>query len=138
MREQHDRLVEQYLARVEQATASLPQQSRDELLSDLREHIDAALAESPSKSEADVRAILERLGDPEEIAAAAGSSPTGTDPAYAPGSRKKRVWLGIGIVAAVVIGIVALCGLVFFSTTERSALSDTSTLERLTEDLSAH
>lgn len=60
-------LVRQYLATVEREAGALPADRRQELVSDLAEHIEIALAERPG-SGAD---ILRALGDPRDIAATA-------------------------------------------------------------------
>jgi hypothetical protein len=66
----------------------LPAERRDEILAEIEEHIAEDLAERPAATEADVRNVLERVGDPEDIAAEArrryGISPPRrrwTDPA---------------------------------------------------------
>jgi hypothetical protein len=46
----------------------LPRSRRQELLGEIHEHIDSALAESPAHDEAEVRNVLDRLGDPADIA----------------------------------------------------------------------
>ena len=66
-----DHLVAAYLARVERAADRLPAARREELLGDLREHIEIVRAESGAETEAQIRTILDRLGDPETIVAAA-------------------------------------------------------------------
>ena len=71
MMTQTDELVAAYLARVERAASRLPAARREELLGDLREHIEIARAQSEAVTEAQVRTILDRLGDPESIVAAA-------------------------------------------------------------------
>jgi len=63
--------VSEYMARVRTAAGGLPPRQRDELLRDLREHIDTARQDLPSESEAEVRDILDRLGDPFDIVEAA-------------------------------------------------------------------
>lgn len=60
-------LVQQYLAAVERETSALPADRRQELVSDLAEHIEIALAERPGSS----RDILRELGDPRTIATTA-------------------------------------------------------------------
>jgi hypothetical protein len=47
----------------------LPHLERDELIAEIREHLDCGLA--PDASEADVRNLLDDLGDPADIVAAA-------------------------------------------------------------------
>jgi hypothetical protein len=69
-----ERLVEDYLTAVARACAGLPTPVRVELLADLREHITVAKAELPEQTEAAVRVILARLGDPAAIAAEARAS----------------------------------------------------------------
>jgi hypothetical protein len=73
-------LVENYLRRLEAAARPLPRHERDELVTEIRGHIAAALASDAS--EADVRNVLDQLGDPVDIAVAAG-------PAAAPGGTKR-------------------------------------------------
>ena len=65
-----DVLVRDYLGRLEAAAAVLPASRREELASEVREHIDTALAEAGRNDEVTVRNILGRLGSPEEIVAA--------------------------------------------------------------------
>ena len=80
-----DVLVRDYLGRLEAAAAVLPVNRREELAAEVREHIDAALAEAGRSDEVTVRNILERLGSPEEIVAAeAGQSGTPGGAAAAP------------------------------------------------------
>jgi uncharacterized membrane protein len=69
-----DPLVDDYLRRLEAAAADLPRERRKELVAEIEEHVDAALAEA-GDDETAVRNVLERLGSPEEIAAAAGVAP---------------------------------------------------------------
>lgn len=82
------REVGEYLRRLQRSTRDLPAQRRDEILAEIEEHIEAGLAELPTPTEADVRNVLERVGDPADIAAEArerfGIKPTRrnrTDPA---------------------------------------------------------
>ncbi|HEX2312929.1 MAG TPA: hypothetical protein VHJ17_04300 [Thermomonospora sp.] len=76
-----DALIDDYLDRLDRAAAGLPGSRRAELLTEIREHIEVALAERPDPGEAAVRTVLDRLGDPEDIAREAGASP---EPAPAP------------------------------------------------------
>jgi uncharacterized membrane protein len=66
-----DRLVEDYLAAVAAACAGLPAVRREELIRDLREHITVARSGLREPTEADIRAILDRLGEPDAIASEA-------------------------------------------------------------------
>jgi hypothetical protein len=81
VRSRTDDLVERYLDRLDAAMRGAPSETRNELLDDIREHIDAARAEARGDPEVDVREILDRLGPPEQIAreawpAAASPAPT--------------------------------------------------------------
>ncbi|HEY3871773.1 MAG TPA: DUF4190 domain-containing protein [Actinocrinis sp.] len=66
-----DPLVDDYLRRLGSAASALPEHRRDELVSEIREHLQEALRQTPADDQAAVRNALERLGTPEEIAAAA-------------------------------------------------------------------
>lgn len=69
-----DPLVDAYLRRLDAAARDLPAGRRAELSAELEEHIEDALREAGARDEATVRNVLDRLGPPEEIAAAAGAS----------------------------------------------------------------
>ncbi|MDR6322216.1 HAAS signaling domain-containing protein [Actinoplanes couchii] len=107
-----DHLIAVYLARVDQAAIRLPAARREELVNDLREHIEIARSESEVDSEASIRTILDRLGDPESIVAAADTQtdlPRVTVPppvAAPPGRNPKTVWIIAGALA--VAGVVVL------------------------------
>ncbi|RPK48800.1 hypothetical protein EES39_08965 [Streptomyces sp. ADI92-24] len=84
-------LVQDYLAAVERETSTLPPEARQELIADLGEHIEVALAERPGST----REILREVGDPRVIAATAFQELGGTAGAKArkPGRRRSPVWL---------------------------------------------
>ena len=63
-------LVEGYLRSLDGAAKVLPRRERDELVSEIRAHLDEAVP--PGASEADVRNALDALGAPWDIVAAAG------------------------------------------------------------------
>jgi hypothetical protein len=60
--------VKEYLHDLEVELRDLPRSRRQELLGEIHEHIDSALAEAPTHDEAEVRNVLDRLGDPSDIA----------------------------------------------------------------------
>jgi hypothetical protein len=62
-------LVDDYLQRLTAATADLPPDVRDDLLTDVRTHL--VEAQQRATSDVEVRAALDRLGSPEAIAAEA-------------------------------------------------------------------
>ena len=63
-----DRLVDDYLKRLRRELRDLPRDRRNEVLRDIEGHIAEARAELPSESEDQIRAMLDRLGDPAVIA----------------------------------------------------------------------
>jgi uncharacterized membrane protein len=62
-------LAADYLRRLERAAGVLPRHQRDELVAEIRDHLDAGI--TPDASEADVRNLLDDLGAPEAIVAEA-------------------------------------------------------------------
>lgn len=80
-------VVDGYLARLDQALADLPAGRRTELLDDVRQHIAQARAGLTNETDADLLNILDKLGDPADIAADArdrlGAQPA--PPALPPG-----------------------------------------------------
>lgn len=58
--------VDRYLRELDRELQDLPPARRRELLDEIREHIDSAL--QSSDDEAEVRTVLDRLGEPDEIA----------------------------------------------------------------------
>jgi hypothetical protein len=109
-----DPLVDDYLRRLDAAASALPAPRREELISEISDHLQEALRREPASDEAAVRNLLERLGPPEEIAAAA-ADPAPPGHLAAPyretnGSAVASVllavlWLaGIGSVLALVFG----------------------------------
>ncbi len=66
-----DQLVSEYLQRLERAAEALPPDRRTELTAEIAEHIASARSAGAAANEAAVRSLLDRLGNPEEIVAAA-------------------------------------------------------------------
>jgi hypothetical protein len=62
-------LADDYLRRLERAAGVLPRGEREELLTEIRAHLEAGLAHDPG--EAEVRNLLDQLGTPADIVAAA-------------------------------------------------------------------
>src|SRR5438128_9502454 len=63
-----EQLVDRYLRELETDLADVPGSGQRELMAEINEHIDSALAEMPERYEAEVRNVLEPLGDPADIA----------------------------------------------------------------------
>ncbi|MDI3406175.1 DUF1700 domain-containing protein [Streptomyces cavernicola] len=73
--------IDAYLAAVQREAAALPPERRQELVADLAEHIEVALAERPDA----LSEVLRELGDPRSIAATAlAESGVGGVPGKAP------------------------------------------------------
>jgi uncharacterized membrane protein len=66
-----DRLVDDYLKQLDSELADLPRTRRREIVEEISEHIAEARTTVPPQNEAGVRTLLDRLGDPAEIAAEA-------------------------------------------------------------------
>jgi uncharacterized membrane protein len=64
-------LIDDYLGRLHAAAWVLQPDRRNELVSEIREHIEDALRATGTRDEVAIRNVLERLGAPEEIVAAA-------------------------------------------------------------------
>jgi uncharacterized membrane protein len=109
-----DGLVDEYLGRLETAARGLPTDRRAELVAEVREHIEMALADAGSSDEATVRNVLERLGPPDEIVAEAAPTPeagTGPDAATGPvGERSAAASAGQGWGATEIGALAALIG----------------------------
>lgn len=108
-----DPLVDDYLRRLDAAASGLPAHRREELVSEIRDHLQEALRQAPAADKAAVRNELERLGTPEEIAAAATDPPRPAEPA---GAFSEVNGLAIASVLLAVLwfaGIGAVLALVF-------------------------
>ncbi|HEY4914814.1 MAG TPA: hypothetical protein VIJ91_12950 [Candidatus Dormibacteraeota bacterium] len=66
-----DQLVHEYLDRLDSLLAGVPQRRREEILDEISKHIAEQRSQIPDESDADLRNLLERIGDPAEVADAA-------------------------------------------------------------------
>ena len=67
--------IKRYLARLSSAAHDLPKARRRELLAEIEQHIRQTLAEEPCTNQAEMLTLLDQVGDPAEIAAAATDQP---------------------------------------------------------------
>jgi hypothetical protein len=82
-----DAILNQYFRRLEHALSVLPAERREQIVEDLRAHIEDALGSEPDQSEATVLAVLDRVGDPDDIAQEAVGAAADEDAIGAPASR---------------------------------------------------
>jgi uncharacterized membrane protein len=66
-----DKLVADYLERLDRELRDLPRARRRELVEEISGHIAEARADLETENEASIRSLLDRLGEPEDIAAEA-------------------------------------------------------------------
>ena len=66
-----DTLVQDYLSRLDTALRGMPASRREQLLAEISQHLDESRSRLPEQSEAAIRDLLDRVGQPEEIAAEA-------------------------------------------------------------------
>jgi uncharacterized membrane protein len=96
MKSTADRLVDDYLNRLNRELAGVPRTRRNELVQEISEHIAEARAGLEDEGEAEIRTLLDRLGDPAEIAAEAG--------ARFEAQPRQRNWLDIVTLVLLLIG----------------------------------
>jgi uncharacterized membrane protein len=99
-----DKLVEDYLDRLELELADFPSARRRELVQEISEHIAEARTAFESESEADVRNLLDRMGDPADIAAEARSAPETTEAVPATVGERRSGAVEIGALIMLLIG----------------------------------
>lgn len=92
-----------YFRDLDTALSRLPRAERKQLTSEIRQHIDTAIAEHPPASAAELRNLLDRFGRPEDIAAARDEEP---EQQHRPALKGQPM-----LIASVAIGVVMLAGL---------------------------
>ncbi len=70
-----DRMVGRYLGELDSALARLPRARRRQIREEVEAHIREARGEQGARDEAGLRQLLDRIGDPGEIAREAGADP---------------------------------------------------------------
>ena len=117
-------ILTQYFRRLEQALSDVPVDRRAQIVEDLRAHVDECLEAEPEHSDAAVMAMLDRVGDPDDIAREAreallDETPTRADASLAGSAREpagsarsgtvtKLRLAAAGITVLVVVGIAVL------------------------------
>ena len=101
-----DKLIRRYMAQLDAALQGVGASRREEILTEVHEHIEQGRDELDTDDAASVRTLLDRVGDPAAIAAEAGAPP--------PDSRRWDAWApwliifgpvasGLGWIAGIVI-----------------------------------
>ena len=97
-----DKLVERYLKHLEVELDDLPRDRRSEIVDEIAGHIAEARSGLDHETEAEVRNILEGLGDPADIAVDARERfdvrPTSAGAPYKPG------WIEVGALVMLLVG----------------------------------
>jgi uncharacterized membrane protein len=114
MMTQHTDVVSEYLREVDLRLAGLPVLQRRELLADLAAHIANERAERNIQTEGELIEVLERLGSPEVVAAAAheefGPPPVAGPPPLPSRGRARWVWPVVaGVSGLFVLFVLVLC-----------------------------
>jgi hypothetical protein len=100
-----DRLVDHYLTRLADAAQVLPPDRRTELVSEIQEHITASMSGGTGADETAVRSMLDRLGDPDGIVAAALELDPSEHPyPQTPQRRQPGIGLEVGAVIMLTAG----------------------------------
>jgi hypothetical protein len=107
------REVRRYLDDLRDATDGLPRARRRELLTEIEEHL--AEAAPPGASDAQVREALDRLGDPEQIAAAEAGPDVASPRALAWTDRIVIPVLLVGALVTAPFGGLLLAGATWFA-----------------------
>ncbi len=95
-----DNLIQDYLSRLDAALRGLPTSRRQQLVAEITQHVEESRARLPEQSEAAIRGLLDRVGQPEEIASEAMAS---EEPR--PG---RNLGLLAGLIAVVVAAAIAI------------------------------
>lgn len=107
-----ERILSSYFKELDAALASVPEPGREQLVSEIREHVDNALAHKPPSSPWDVRELLQRVGTPKDIAAAATEEEDPSPQKSGAGAQKLVGWgafllLVMGLSVALLIAFAA-------------------------------
>jgi hypothetical protein len=130
-----DDAVSEYLREVGARLGALPLLQRRELLADLEAHIASERAERNVQSEGEVLEILERLGSPDAVAAAAyeeagpppvAPAPVAPAPAAPTPARPFRWWLVAAVAGGVLflVMVLACAGVLFARTSGKEMPSE--------------
>jgi hypothetical protein len=114
-------LLHDYFRDLDSALSSLPRGRRTQLVSEIRQHVDAALTEQPPQSSVEMRNLLDRVGRPEDIAAAALEEEPG-QPRRPMRTRQKALIAGVSALVLAALGT----GLAFALASQRPSRGATA------------
>jgi hypothetical protein len=115
MKTKQNDVVTEYLHEVDLRLSGLPVLQRRELLADLAAHVATERTERNIQTEGELIEILERLGSPEVVAAAAYQEAGSYSPVPTVRRPKRPGWLLPVIGAALVVLVLVVCGLAAFA-----------------------
>lgn len=112
-----NRIIEEYMARLEAALAPVPETRRQELMDEVRSHITEARSQLADETDTDLLDILDRLGDPAETAAAEIGR---IDPTPV----QSRSWRALEIAAIVLVPLLWPVGVILLWISDRWTTRD--------------
>lgn len=107
-------VVTEYLHEVDLRLSGLPVLQRRELLADLAAHVATERTERNIQTEGELIEILERLGSPEVVAAAAYEEAGSYSPVPTARRPQRPKWL-IPVIAGIVLVVLVFCGTAVFA-----------------------
>lgn len=119
-----DQIVEQYLSRLKVALADLPAERRQQLIDSITDHISEARVALSANSEVAIRDILDRVGQPADIAAEALT--VQAPPPLSRASSTRRAT--IAVIAIVVVALLVFGGLLVSRSNNGIRSTTTSTV----------
>ncbi|MEV6346991.1 hypothetical protein [Actinoplanes sp. NPDC051851] len=108
-------VVGEYLHEVDLRLSGLPLLQRRELLADLAAHIASERTERNVQSEGELLEILERLGSPEVVAAAAYDEAGTRPPRPAPKPSRRTTWIVAAAAGGAVLVVLMFCAFFAFA-----------------------
>jgi len=94
-----DEIIDAYLSDLKEALSGIPASRRNQIVTEIAEHIEEGRQMLDVENDLTVRALLDRIGDPAEIAAEAGSVPHQTS------RRRSDPWVPWLLLLGGVIGL---------------------------------
>lgn len=96
-------LLRAYFRELDTALSCLPRHRRDQLISEIRQHVDQTVAEQAPKSPSELQNLLDRVGRPADIAEAALAEET-AQPPTSPGTLRTVLIAGVTVLVLAGLG----------------------------------